>query len=118
MSQEMLEMSFESLGLTKPLDKMTAKELRQLVVAKKIPSIVGAVGMQKDELVKAVKDVFGIADAAGGVSPYKDQICTLKKTIREMRVQKGTVEARQERTKVRRKINKLKKRTRRLARAL
>ena len=117
MSQEMLEMSFESLGLTKPLDKMTAKELRAVIVAK-IPSIVGAVGMQKDELVKAVKDVFGIADAAGGVSPYKDQICTLKKTIREMRVQKGTVEARQERTKVRRKINKLKKRTRRLARAL
>ncbi|OGR37741.1 MAG: hypothetical protein A2051_06855 [Desulfovibrionales bacterium GWA2_65_9] len=117
MSQEVTEITFESLGLTKTLDKMTAKELRAVIVAK-IPSIVGAVGMQKDELVKAVKDVFGIADAAGGVSPYKDQICTLKKTIREMRVQKGTVEARQERTKVRRKINKLKKRTRRLARAL
>ena len=36
MSQEILEMSFESLGLTKPLDKMTAKELRQLVVVKKM----------------------------------------------------------------------------------
>ncbi len=117
MSQEVTEITFESLGLTKTLDKMTAKELRAVIVAK-IPSIVGAVGMQKDELVKAVKAVFGIVDAAGGVSPYKDQICTLKKTIREMRVQKGTVEARQERTKVRRKINKLKKRTRRLARAV
>jgi hypothetical protein len=117
MSQEVIEITFESLGLTKPLDKMTAKELRALIVAK-IPSIVGASGMQKDDLVKAVKEVFGIVDAEGGISPYKDQIFTLKKTIRDMRVQKGTVEARQERTKIRRKINKLKKRTRRLARAL
>ncbi|MDO9082947.1 MAG: hypothetical protein Q7U56_06655 [Humidesulfovibrio sp.] len=117
MSQEVTEITFESLGLTKSLDKMTAKELRALIVAK-IPSIVGATGMQKDDLVKAVKGVFGIVDGDGAVSPYKDQIFTIKKTIREMRVQKGTVEARQERTKLRRKINKLKKRSRRLARAL
>ncbi|OIN99779.1 MAG: hypothetical protein AUJ49_10585 [Desulfovibrionaceae bacterium CG1_02_65_16] len=117
MSQETTEITFESLGLTKPLDKMTAKELRAMIVAK-IPSIVGASGMQKEELVKAVKDVFGIVDADGGVSPYKDQIFTLKKQIREMRTAKGTVEARQDRTQIRRKINKLKKRTRRLARAL
>ncbi len=118
MSQEILEMSFESLGLTKPLDKMTAKELRQLVVVKKIPSIVGASGMQKEELVVAIKGVFGIKDEEGAISPYKDQIFTLKKTIRDMRVAKGTVEARQERSQLRRKINKLKKRTRRLSRAL
>jgi hypothetical protein len=117
MSQEATEITFESLGLTKPLDKMTAKELRAMIVAK-IPSIVGASGMQKDELVKAVKDVFGIVDEEGGISPYKDQIFSMKKKIREMRVAKGTVEARAERTQLRRKINKLKKRTRRLARAL
>ena len=117
MSQEVTEITFESLGLTKTLDKMTAKELRTVIVAK-IPSIVGASGMQKDALVKAVKDVFGIKDEEGGVSPYKDQIFTLKKSIRDMRVAKGTVEARQERTQIRRKINKLKKRTRRLSRAL
>jgi len=117
MSQEVTEITFESLGLTKTLDKMTAKELRLLIVAK-IPSIVGASGMQKDALVTAVKEVFGIKDEEGGISPYKDQIFTLKKTIRDMRVAKGTVEARQERTQIRRKINKLKKRTRRLARAL
>ena len=118
MSQEILEMSFESLGLTKPLDKMTAKELRQLVVAKKIPSIVGASGMQKEELVVAIKGVFGIKDEEGGVSPYKDQIFTLKKTIRDMRVEKGSVQARKVRTQIRRKINKLKKRTRLLSRAV
>ena len=111
------EITFESLGLTKTLDKMTAKELRQMIVAK-IPSIVGASGMQKDELVKAVKDVFGIVDEEGGVSPYKDQIFTMKRNIREMRVEKTGVEARKERTQLRRKINKLKKRTRRLSGAL
>lgn len=114
---ESIEITFESLGLTKPLDKMTAKELRALIVAK-IPSIVGASGMQKDELVKAVKDVFGIAGEEGGVSPYKEQIFALKKQIRDMRASKGGVEARQDRTQLRRKINKLKKRTRRLAQAL
>jgi hypothetical protein len=117
MSQEITEITFESLGLTKTLDKMTAKELRALIVAK-IPSIVGASGMQKDDLVKAVKEVFGIVSEEGSISPYKDQIFTLKKQIRDMRVSKGTVEARQDRTQIRRKINKLKKRTRRLARAL
>lgn len=111
------EITFESLGLTKPLDKMTAKELRQMIVAK-IPSIVGASGMQKDELVKAVKDVFGIVDEEGGVSPYKDQIFTMKRQIREMRTEKTGVEGRQARTQLRRKINKLKKRTRRLSRGL
>lgn len=118
MSQEILEMSFESLGLTKPLDKMTAKELRQLVVAKKIPSIVGASGMQKEELVTAIKGVFGIKDEEGAVSPYKDQIFSLKKTIRTMRVERVAVASRKDRSQLRRKINKLKKRTRRLSRAL
>ncbi len=117
MSVEVTEVTFESLGLTKSLDKMTAKELRQVVVAK-IPSIVGASGMQKDELVKSIKEVFGIGGEEGGVSPYKDQIFTLKRQIREMRDQKTGVEGRQTRTQLRRKINKLKKRTRRLAQAL
>jgi hypothetical protein len=111
------EITFESLGLTKSLDKMTAKELRQVIVAK-IPSIVGASGMQKDDLVKSIKDVFGIVDTEGGVSPYKDQIFTMKREIRDMRGQKASVEGRQARTQLRRKINKLKKRTRRLSRAL
>lgn len=115
---ETLEMTFESLGLTKPLDKMTVKELRQLVVVKKIPSIVGASGMDKEALVKAIKDVFGIVEEEGAVSPYKDQIFSMKRQIREMRVAKTGVEARKERTQLRRKINKLKKRTRRLSRAL
>lgn len=111
------EVSFESLGLTKPLDKMTAKELRALCV-EKIPAIVGASGMAKEELVAKIKELFGIEDEEGGVSPYKDQILTLKGQIKELRVQKEKVEGRRERDIIRRKINKLKKRTRRLARAV
>jgi hypothetical protein len=79
---------------------------------------VGASGMQKEELVKSIKDVFGIVDTEGGVSPYKDQIFTMKRKIREMRGEKASVEGRQARTQMRRQINKLKKRTRRLASAL
>lgn len=111
------EISFDDLGLTKPLDKMTAKELRALCL-EKIPAIVGASGMPKDELVAKIKEIFGISDEEGGVSPYKDQILALKKEIKELRVKKETVVGRQNRESLRRKINKLKKRTRRLANAV
>ena len=46
-----------NLDLKKPLDKMTAKELRQLAI-EKIPQITGASGMDKDQLVKAIKEVL------------------------------------------------------------
>ena len=111
------EVSFESLGLTKTLDKMTAKELRQLVL-EKIPAIVGASGMTKEDLVTRIKDIFGITDEDGSISPYKDQILGLKREIKDLRVRKVQVESRSERDVLRRKINKLKKRTRRLANAV
>ena len=44
----------------KPLDKMTAKELRE--VAMTIPEIVGVHGMNKNELISAVKKARGIAE--------------------------------------------------------
>lgn len=111
------EMSFEDLGLTKTLDKMTAKELRTLAV-EKIPSIVGASGMSKEDLIARIKEIFGISDDEGGVSPYKEQILRIKREIREMRIAKKQTEDRKQRDLLRRRINKLKKRTRRLARAV
>ncbi len=111
------EISFDDLGLTKPLDKMTSKELRALCMAK-IPAIVGSTGMTKENLVAKIKEIFGITDDEGGVSPYRDQIVSIKKTIKGLRVQKESVEDRKEREFLRRKINKLKKRTRRLANAV
>lgn len=111
------EVTFESLGLTKPLDKMTSKELRALCVAK-IPAIVGASGMSKEDLVVKIKELFGISTEEGGVSPYKEQILGIKRQIRELRLKKKSTEEHKERDVLRRRINKLKKRTRRLARAV
>ncbi len=116
MSEEPKEISFDELGLTKPLEKMTAKELRALCV-EKLPMIVGASGKDKDTLVQEIKDVFGIVDEEQ-VSPYKKQITEIKKQIRAMRVEKEGIEDRVKRSRLRRKINALKKRTRKLARAV
>ncbi len=111
------EITFESLGLTKSLDKMTAKELRQLCMDK-LPMITGASGKDKETLVKEIKDAFGFKDdGEKHVSPYKKQIGALKGQIKEMRKAKLESGSRKDREIIRRKINKLKKRTRRLAKA-
>lgn len=114
---EVKEISFDELGLTKPLEKMTAKELRELCVAK-LPMITGASSQSKEELIGKIKEVFGMSDEEGAVSPYKDQIFAIKREIRELRVKKDEISDRAQREYIRRKINKLKKRTRRLARAV
>ena len=107
-----------NLQLKKPLDKMTAKELRELVVSQ-IPQITGASGMSKEEILAAIKSALGMdsEEGAKGVSPYKAQIQSLKKQIKTMRESKLSFDGRAERGIIRKKINKLKKRTRRLASA-
>lgn len=107
----------DSLGLSKPLDKMTAKELRQLAM-EKIPQITGASGMSKEELVGEIKGVFGIVDEEGAVSPYKKQIGNIKREINGLRDERLKATSRKNREILRKKINKLKKRSRRLARAV
>ncbi|MEZ7197916.1 hypothetical protein [Pseudodesulfovibrio karagichevae] len=116
MSEEVKEISFDELGLTKPLEKMTAKELRALCIDK-LPMITGASGKEKDQLVQEIKDVFGIVEEEQ-ISPYKKQIHEIKRQIRALRVQKSETEGRAQRDRLRRLITKLKKRTRRLARAV
>ena len=115
---ETIEISFDELGLKKPLDKMTAKELRQLAMDK-IPMITGASSMAKEEILAEIKRLFGLEDEDGkGASPYRAQISELKKQIKQLREQKTELESRKEKEYMRRKINKLKKRTRRLAAAV
>ncbi len=112
------ELTLESLELKKPLEKLTAKEMRELVIDK-LPMITGASGMDKDDLLARIKEVLGIEDDdENKVNPYKAQIQTLKKEIRDLRSKKTEIESRKEREIIRRKINKLKKRTRRLAAAV
>jgi len=116
MSEVVKEISFDELGLTKPLEKMTTKELRALCI-EKLTMITGVSGMEKDAIVQAIKDVFGIEEEQQ-VSPYKKQIAEIKRQIRAMRVEKEAMTDRNQRDYLRRKINKLKKRTRKLARAI
>ncbi|MDJ0721701.1 MAG: Rho termination factor N-terminal domain-containing protein [Desulfobacterales bacterium] len=98
----------------KPLEKMTATELREL--AKEIPDIVGAHGMNKTELVAAVKKARGIEEAPrkkgrGSVREIKAKIQQLKKD------RAAALEAKDDRlaTIYKRKISRLKKQTRRAA---
>ena len=109
------ELTLESLQLSKPLEKMTAKELRELAI-EKIPQITGASGMDKDELVSAIKDVLGITQETQA-SAYKEEIWSLKRRIKDLRVQKQEAQglSQQEKEKLRKQIKQLKRRTRRLA---
>lgn len=109
------ELTLEGLNLKKPLDKMTQKELRELCMSK-IPQITGASGMSKEELLPAIKEVLGIQDEEGNqTNPYKDQILGIKRRINELRTEKVGTTVRARREVLRKQINKLKKRTRRLA---
>jgi len=100
----------------KPLEKMTVKELRD--VAHEIDGLEGVSAMKKTDLLIAIKEARGIPvkdERQGAI----DTIMEVKKKIRELRERK--IELRNEADKVgvkrlRRKINKYKKKTRRLAR--
>ena len=56
--------STETLEEEKPLDKMTAPELRQ--IAKEIPGVTGVSAMKKDEVLSLIKKHRGIADKDEG----------------------------------------------------
>ncbi|WP_028573784.1 hypothetical protein [Desulfonatronovibrio hydrogenovorans] len=106
-----------NLELKKPLDRMTAKELRQLAMDK-IPQITGASGMDKESLVAAIKEVLGITDEEGSAKKaYQEQISSLKKKIKELQAKKLELpqEEKSARQALRKKIHSLKKRTRRLS---
>jgi nucleoid DNA-binding protein len=96
----------------KPLDKMTAKELRD--IAKELPDITGAHGMNKTELITAIKKAKGIEDtpskkhADATVREIKEKIQELKKQRVEFNAQNNKKMA----GIFRRRINRLKKQTR------
>lgn len=109
------------LDLKKPLAKMTAKELRELCL-KQIPQITGASGLGKEDLLVQIKEVLGLGGEEGSkISPYKTKILSMKDKMRTLRTKRAEVSgdsARKQKEILRRQINKLKKRTRRLAKAV
>ncbi len=66
----------------KPLEKMTSKELRDM--AMELPDITGAHGMNKSELIAAIKEVKGIEDT-GGRKKSDSSVRKLKQKMKEMK---------------------------------
>ncbi len=95
----------------KPLDKMTANELRD--VGKQIPELTGVHGMNKAELISAIKKARGITEYSvkksdSSVRKIKEKIKNLK-TEREAALNSNDNKM----AKVyRRRITRLKKKTR------
>lgn len=105
----------------KPLDKMTVKELRE--IAKEIPEITGVHGMNKADLLVAVKAAKGIEDAPKKkAGPVKKKVKATTKEIKEkikgLKVQRQkALESKDKKmaTIYRRQISRLKKRSRKAA---
>lgn len=98
----------------KPLEKMTAKELRDLALT--IPDITGVHAMNKEEVLAAIKKARGIQE-----DPKKKgdrSVRQLKEKIKELRGRKEELRGKKDRQsldRLRRRISRLKKKTRRAA---
>jgi hypothetical protein len=100
--------------LKKPLDKMTVKELKE--IALEIPEITGVHGMNKSDLLTAIKAAKGIVDdvkkkKSGSVREVKHKIKMLKARQTEAATEKNSKMA----TIYRRRISRLKKKSRKVA---
>jgi hypothetical protein len=114
--------SISAEEVEKPLDKMTAKELRE--VAAKIPGVAGVHAMKKEQLLKTVKEHRGIKDE----KPVKKKKTKrekkgstrreLKAKIIELKQKKNAAREAKDARQVhilRRRISRMKKMTRKVA---
>lgn len=98
----------------KPLEKMTAKELRDLALA--IPEISGVHGMNKEEVLAAVKKARGIKETP--IKKGDRSMRQLKEKIKELRGTKIELQEKKDRKaidQIRRRIGRLKKKTHKAA---
>ena len=98
----------------KPLDRMTAKELRELAL--KIPEVTGVHGMNKAELLAGIKKARGIVDEK--VKKSDVTMREIKKKIQQLKVLKAQAHESKDKARagiLRRRISRLKKKTRRAA---
>lgn len=98
----------------KALEKMTVKDLRE--IAKNIPEIVGVHGMKKEELIVAIKEAKGIIDEP--VKKTDASVRELKQQIKGLKAhRRAALEAKDKKmaTVYKRRISRLKKKTRRAA---
>jgi cysteinyl-tRNA synthetase len=98
----------------KPLDKMTAKELRELGLT--LGSIVGVHAMNKAELIAAIKEIKGIVDET--VKNKSADVRVMKEKVRELKAKRDQAKEAGNAKLVdafRRRISNMKKKTRRAA---
>jgi hypothetical protein len=99
----------------KPLDKLTAKDLRELALT--LEGIVGVHAMNKNELIAAIKEAKGIVEEKKAGKADVD-VRSLKLKIKELK-EKRTVAKEASNNKLadalRRRISNLKKKSRRAA---
>ena len=96
----------------KPLEKMTAKELRE--IGKQLPEITGVHGMNKAELISAIKKARGIMEDATVTSDAS--VREIKKKIKSLKANRENALNNNDKKLAdvyRRRIIKLKKKTRR-----
>lgn len=105
----------------KPLDKMTVVELRE--IAKEIPGVTGVHAMKKEEVLAAIKEYRGIVDekpVRKKVTKVGLSIKELKEKTAQLRQEKESARAAKDMKRVgmlRRRINRLKKKTRKAIQA-
>jgi hypothetical protein len=115
------EIKEERQDLKKPLEKMTVKELKE--VALEIPGVTGVTAMKKEELLDIIKKDRGIEDEKITQEKKKkstSSVKELKKKIVQFGLDKQKARKAKDRKKVdilRRRINRLKKQTRKMAQA-
>lgn len=98
----------------KPLEKMTVTELRE--IALEIKEMVGVHGMKKDELIAGIKKSRGIVDEP--VKKADTSLGEIKKKIKTVKAQRqAAIEAKDKKmaTIYKRRISRLKKKTRKTA---
>lgn len=96
----------------KPLEKMTAPELKE--IAGKIPGVTGVTAMKKEQLLALIKEYRGIADE-GQKKVEVTKIGALKQKIVDLKAAKTAAQEAKNKKEVdvlRRRINRLKKKTR------
>jgi protein-arginine kinase activator protein McsA len=116
-SQE--EKKEEQVAPEKPLDKMTVIELREFSLNKNL-GITGVHAMKKEELLPAVKEALGIKDEepAKKAVEVKATVGEMKKKILRLKEEKRTAVSSKDKKKInvlRRRINRLKKRSKKVA---
>jgi len=118
--EEPQEAKKEEVVPEKPIDKMTVVELREFALAKNL-GIVGVSAMKKEDLLPAIKEALGIKDEEPVAKAVdKGTVAAMKMKIVQLKEEKRTAIASKDKKKtnvLRRRINRLKKRSKKVAKA-